>query len=197
MTVPLRIQLGGAPLAAPVVADICHLYDKVFSRPPFYWRPDESQLHRDRLNRLLGDPSFGVALAWADKELLGFAYGFGVAADTTRWSRLVEPLPEQLTAEWPGRTFLLFDFAVAEAHRGQGLGRRLHDTLLGSRDEQRATLTVEPTAIDTKAIYERWGWRKVGQLVGGPTAAAPLFDVYLRESLADLRSAQRMPDEAS
>jgi hypothetical protein len=43
---------------------ICDLYDEVFSQPPFFWRADESQLHRGRLLRLLDDPSFGVTLAW-------------------------------------------------------------------------------------------------------------------------------------
>jgi ribosomal protein S18 acetylase RimI-like enzyme len=101
----------------------------------------------------------------------------------------VEPLSVQLTTEWPGRTFLLFDYAVAPAYRGRGIGRRLHDVLLGSRQEERATLTVQPTAIDTKRIYEHWGWRRIGQTEGGPAAAAPLFDVYLRDSLDDLRAA--------
>lgn len=77
--------------------------------------------------------------------------------------------------------------------RGRGLGRRLHDALLGSRDEERATLTVQPTAVDTKAIYEHWGWWQVGQVEGGPTAPAPVFDVYLRDTLDDLRGEAQAP----
>jgi hypothetical protein len=60
---------------------------------------------------------------------------------------------------------------------------------MGNRSEERATLTVQPTAIDTKRIYEHWGWRQVGQVEGGPTSAAPMFDVYLRDTLDDLRAA--------
>jgi hypothetical protein len=48
---------------------------------------------------------------------------------------------------------------------------------------------VQPTATDTKAIYEHCGWRQVGQVEGGPTSAAPVFDVYVRDSLDDLRAA--------
>jgi ribosomal protein S18 acetylase RimI-like enzyme len=137
---------------------VCELYDAVFSAPPFFWREDESQLHRERLGQLLGEPSFGIAVAQAGDELVGFAYGFTVAADTQRWARLNPPAPAEVTAEWPGRTFLLFDYAVRDRHRGRGVGRRLHDGLLGSRREERATLTVQPTATATKAIYEHWGW---------------------------------------
>lgn len=195
MTPDVRVERGKAGLARPLTDQICALYDEVFSQPPFHWRVDESRLHRARLASLLDDPSFGIVLAWVgdtdavSSELAGFAYGFALAPGTTRWSRLVEPLPAATTAEWPGRTFFLFDYAVRERHRGRGIGRRLHDTLLGSRAEQRATLSTQPSATATKAMYERWGWRMVGQSVGGPTASAPLFDVYLRDRLDDLRSA--------
>jgi GNAT superfamily N-acetyltransferase len=190
----VRFDLGGADLARPALDAICDLYDEVFSAPPFFWREDESELHRERLTGLLADPTFGVAVARIGDGLVGFAYGFGLPADTKRWSRLVEPVSSaQVTAEWPGRTFLLFDYAVRQSYRGQGIGRRLHDVLLGSRAEERATLTVQPTAVHTKRIYEHWGWRLIGQMEGGPTAAAPMFDVYLRDSLDDLKDAQATP----
>lgn len=193
MTENLRLELGGAALARPLLNAICALYDEVFSAPPFFSREDESDLHRERLLRLLDDPSFGVAVARAGGELAGFAYGFRVAPDTTRWDGLIGEASSELVAEWPGRTFLLFDYGVQAALRGRGVGRKLHDGLLGSRDEERATLTVQPTAKDTKAIYEHWGWWQVGQVEGGPTSAAPAFDVYLRDRLDDLRAAQAMP----
>lgn len=187
----VSIQLGAADLGRELLDELCALYDEVFSQPPFFWLEDESQLHRDRLLRLLTDSTFGLVVARdSDDELVGFAYGFTLSAETKRWQELSEPLPADAAAEWPGRTFVLFDYAVRAAVRGQGVGRRLHDQLLASRGEQRATLTVQPTAVDTQAIYRRWGWRKVGQLEGGPGAAAPVFDVYLRDRLDDLKAAQ-------
>jgi len=189
VTADVRVEIGGAALARSAIDPICALYDEVFSAPPFFWREDESELHRQRLLRLLDDPTFGVVVARADEELVGFAYGFSVPPDTTRWQGLTNEVPPELTAEWPGRTFLLFDYGVRASMRGRGLGRRLHDSLVGSRNEERATLTVQPTAVDTKRIYEHWGWRQVGQVEGGPTSAAPVFEVYLRDSLDDLRRA--------
>lgn len=184
----VEVERGGASLAEALFDDICDLYDDVFSRSPFYWRDDESDLHRERLRSLTEDRSFGIAVARDGNTLVGFAYGFALPADTKRWERLTEPLPDEVTSEWPGRTFVLFDYAVDVAHRGRGIGRRLHDALLGSRPEERATLSVQPSALDTKRIYERWGWRHVGQAEGGPTAAVPVFDTYLRDRLDDLRA---------
>jgi GNAT superfamily N-acetyltransferase len=184
----VEIDVGEGELAASLFDPICDLYDAVFSQPPFFWREDESELHRGRLRSLLTDATFGVAVARIDRQLVGFAYGLALAPDTSRWSRMVEPASAEITDEWPGRTFLLFDYAVRSSWRARGIGKVLHDRLLGSRREKRATLTVQPSAVETKAIYERWGWRKIGQMEGGPTAAAPLFDVYLRDRLDDLRS---------
>jgi len=186
----IRYVVGGADEAERWEDQICALYDDVFSRPPFHWRADESALHRDRLLLLATEPSFGIALALAGTgagtDLAGFAYGYGLGPGTHWWAGRTGPLPDDLIAEWPGRTFLLFDFAVHADHRGHGVGRRLHDTLLGSRTEQRATLAVQPAAVEVKKVYERWHWHRVGAVRGGETAAAPLFEIYLRDSIADL-----------
>jgi ribosomal protein S18 acetylase RimI-like enzyme len=62
---------------------------------------------------------------------------------------MTEPLSEELTAEWNGRTFAVIDLAVREDHRKRGIGRALLNSLLTDRPEQRATLTVQPDAKDT------------------------------------------------
>lgn len=48
---------------------------EVFSQPPFHWRDDESELHRERLARLLDNPSLGIASPWSAERPIGFAYG--------------------------------------------------------------------------------------------------------------------------
>src|SRR4051812_3421292 len=81
----VTIRSGGAALARARLDPICTLYDEVFSQPPFLWRDDEPQLHRERLLKLLNNATFGLAIATtADDALVGFAYGFGLAADTRR-----------------------------------------------------------------------------------------------------------------
>ena len=182
----VRVALSDGPAIRAQLDEVCGLYVEVFSAPPFCWSVDEPDRHRHRLEALLGDPSFGVALAHAGDRLVGFAYGFTLAPTTTWWVGLVPRRPATMTTERPGRTFVLFDFAVRQGYRGQGIGHALHDTLLGSRPERRATLATQPAAVQTKQLYERWGWRLVGRAAGGPTAAAPLFDIYLRTRIDDL-----------
>lgn len=169
-----------------LVEPICVVYDAVFSVPPFRWHAEESHRHRSQLLALLSNPSFGLATAFLAGKLVGFAYGFTIPADTGRWSRLQGEIEAETKREWPGRTFMLVDFAVLAEFRGYGIGRSLHDCLLRSRAEERATLTVQPTAVDTKRLYEHWGWRFIGQAEAGPDAPAPAFDWYLRDRLDDL-----------
>jgi GNAT superfamily N-acetyltransferase len=188
----VRVDVSDVPTVRATFDEVCALYTDVFSAPPFCWGDEEPARHRDRLAALLVDPTFGVALAHDGGRLVGFAYGFTLPLTTTWWVGLVPRRPATMTTERPGRTFVLFDFAVRAEFRGRGIGKALHDTLLGSRTERRATLATQPAAVETKRIYERWGWRLVGRVAGGPTSVAPLFDIYLRTRIDDLAA----PDDS-
>ena len=175
------VQLGTPATAQECMESIFQLYYETFSKPPYQWPENEETAFRRRLSRLATDTTFGIATAHTDDELVGFAYGYGLRPDTTWWDGFVTPVAEEVTTEWEGRTFALIDFAVAEAWRRHGIGRRLHDTLLSSRNEERATLAVEPAAHEARAAYERWGWRVVGRLRGPVTDVAPEFDIMVRD----------------
>lgn len=165
--------------AAALLDAICSLYDTVFSQPPFRWTDDESEHHRQSLTRLIANPTFALVTAEAAGELVGFAYGVALKPETQWWSGMTEPLPDELTAEWNGRTFAIIDVAVRDDCRKQGIGRALLDALLASRQEGRATLTVQPVATDTKEFYEHCSWQRVGTTKAPEGAVSPFFDVYL------------------
>jgi GNAT superfamily N-acetyltransferase len=177
----VQIQLGTPKMVHAYEESIFQLYYDAFSKPPYQWPDNEETAFRQRLTRLARDPTFGIATARTNDKLVGFACGFTLRPDTSWWEGFIMPVREELTREWEGRTFAVIDFAVAETRRGQGIGRRLHDILLGSRQESRATLAMEPTAHEERTIYERWGWRVVGRLRGPVTDFAPEFDIMVRD----------------
>jgi ribosomal protein S18 acetylase RimI-like enzyme len=181
MSVPNGVTLRhrNGPQAAAFLNPICHLYDTTFSQSPFRWTDDESQHHRQSLTSLIMNPTFALMTAEAAGELIGFAYGVALQSDTPWWSGMTEPLPEELTAEWNGRTFAVIDLAVRADYRKRGIGRALLDTLLASRPEQRATLTVQPVAADTKEFYDHLDWQRIGITKASTGAVSPFFDVYL------------------
>lgn len=183
------ITLGGPDLAERHAEAICRLYDEVFSEPPFAWEPEESRRHRELLARLQGTTGFGIAVATGE-QLVGFAYGFRLPADHT-WLTLVDrPLHVDDTAEWEGRTFAFIDLAVAAGERDRGLGRRLIDTLLQSRDEDRMLLTVQPTALRTQAIYRHLRFRHLGRKGPVEGAVCEYWDLYT----ADLHGGRGEPE---
>ena len=183
----IGIGLGGVELARTWFESICSLYAEVFSVPPFAWDEQEPVRHRQMLERLLTEPSFGITVAVRDDELVGFAYGYGVHPDTKRWENFLEPLPEALTTEWEGRTFALIDLAVRADLRGHGLGRRLLEVLLASRSEERAALTVEPEAEATQAFYQHLSWQRMGRKRTSPGSAISYFDAYVLPLRAQTR----------
>jgi ribosomal protein S18 acetylase RimI-like enzyme len=183
VTVPIA-RLGNLAIAQELFEPICRLYDQVFSEPPFHWEPEESEQHRQRLTRIISSPGFGLSVATDGGDVAGFAYGYPLTATTRWWDGFVEPVAEELSREWVGRTFAVIDLGVRRDLRGNGLGRGLLTTLLESRREERATLAVQPETESAHAFYRHLGWHSVGRVVGVAGESAPFFDIYCR-SLRD------------
>src|SRR5207248_3279873 len=97
---------------------------------------------------------------------------------TSWWRHLTTPLPGDVTAEHPGRTFALTELLVRAAWRRQGIGRALHDAVLADRPEERATLAVPPAAAAAQQALHAWGWQKVAR-TRGPRPGSPVSDVFV------------------
>jgi len=185
MSTRADVSLIPATTALHLFDSIFALYYDTFSKPPYQWPEGEAREYQIRFERLAADPTFGIAVAQIESNLVGFSYGYTLRTNTKWWDGFITPVPETVRAEWEGRTFALIDFAVAEPVRGTGIGRNLHDVLLDSRQEERATLAMEPRAHQARAVYEHWGWQVVGHLEGPTTDFAPEFDIMVHPLRAD------------
>ncbi len=108
-----------------------------------------------------GSPPVGV------DRLTLTAYG----TDTSAGQRALTPLPDEITAEYPGRTFAIIEIAVRRPYRQCGVGRLLHTHLTAGLSEERITLLVRPDAPAPQRAYRSWGYQPVGQIQpfpGGP-----------------------------
>ncbi|MBF6135896.1 GNAT family N-acetyltransferase [Nocardia otitidiscaviarum] len=123
---------------------------------------------------------FELVMATVHGETAGQTWGWPLPPNTRWWEGLTldEGDIDAFTVEDGARTFALSEIMVCQEYTGHGLARRLHDELLGSRSEQRATLLVEPDNTRAYAAYRKWGWRKVGSL-RPHWPDAPQFDVLL------------------
>ena len=122
-------------------------------------------------------PGFLIAEARHGAYLVGYAFGMPLRPSTSWWRQLTTPLPEEVSAEHPGRTFALAELVVRASWRRQGTGRSLHDLVLAGRPEERATVTV-PAATAAQSAFRSWGWRRVARTRDdGP--GSPVADVLL------------------
>ena len=123
-------------------------------------------------------PGFALAEARHGGYLVGYAFGMPLRPSTDWWRYLTTPLPDEVTAEHPGRTFALVELLVRASWRRQGIGRGLHDLILADRPEERAALTVSPTAAPAQHAFRNWGWRKVAR-TRGEQPGSPVSDVLV------------------
>jgi GNAT superfamily N-acetyltransferase len=183
----VSIETAGGHEACALAGTVCSLYEAVFSLPPFNGDAAEFANQRSYYPEMTRRPGFRLTTARAAEQCVGFGYGFLMPADTHWWDGLAEPLNTELTEETGQRTFALIDFGVLPDWRGRGVGRAIHDELLGGSGAERATLSVQPKATETEAIYRRWGWRKVSFKKMDPPVPGPVFDILLLEKLPDVK----------
>lgn len=138
------------------------LHAEVYADPPYRLDEDPGAF-AERFRVRSRQPGFVLVEARHGGYLVGYAAGMPLRLSTSWWRNLTTPLPQDVTAEAPGRTFALVDLLVRASWRRQGIGRDLHDRVLARRPEERATLTVLPAASAAQAAFRNWGWRKVGR----------------------------------
>jgi GNAT superfamily N-acetyltransferase len=139
-------------------------------------QPDDGFARRFRILRR--QPGFVLAEARHGGYLVGYAFGMPLRPSTSWWRHLTTPLPDEVTTEHPGRTFALVGLAVRPSWRRQGIAGALHDLILEHRPEERATLTVLPTATPAQQAFRKWGWRKVAR-TRDTEPGSPVSDVLI------------------
>jgi ribosomal protein S18 acetylase RimI-like enzyme len=173
----ITFQLLDGTQAAAHAADLQALHAEVYAGPP-YGRNDDAAVFAGRFRVQRRQPGFVLAEARHGGYLVGYAAGMPLRPSTSWWRDLTAPLPDEVTAEHPGRTFALTELLVRASWRRQGIAQTLHDLILSSRPEERATLTVPPTATPAQNAFQKWGWRKIAR-TRDPHPGSPVSDVLV------------------
>jgi GNAT superfamily N-acetyltransferase len=177
----VTIELHSPAEARMLTETVAGLYRAVFSLSPFLGNEDEFRGQRSYYGEMSQRPGFRLATARDGDKYIGFVYGFPLPPDTGWWNGVSGELSDKFMEETGARTFAIIDFGVVLDHRGAGVGKALHDAILSASGAERATLTVQEKAVDTQAIYRRWGWQKVGQKSGVLGGVPVTFAVYVVE----------------
>jgi ribosomal protein S18 acetylase RimI-like enzyme len=174
---PITFELLDGRQAAAHAAEVEALQDEVYAGLP-YGRSGAGARIAARFGVQSRQPGFALVEARSGGYLVGCAAGMPLRPATSWWREVTTPLPDEVTAEHPGRTFALIELAVRSSWRRQGVGRALHDLLLASRPEERATVVVPPGAAAAQTAFQDWGWRKIAR-TRNPDPGAPASDVLV------------------
>jgi ribosomal protein S18 acetylase RimI-like enzyme len=110
---------------------------------------------------------YRLVVATDDSAVAGFSWGY-IGERGQYWTDLVaDALPANVADEWVGGHFEFVELAVAPKHRRQGIGRRLHDTLLDGVSQRALLSTTDDLADPAVQLYLGSGWRKLGTLRPG------------------------------
>ena len=118
-----------------------------------------------------GREGFACVVAYEGGEPIGFTYGAPGEPGREWWREYLTEEPADPS------TFSVSELMLRPAWRKQGLGERLHTALLTGRPEALAVLTVDTKRPRLKAMYEGWGYRKIGERQ--PFPDSPLYAVML------------------
>ncbi|MFF8917422.1 GNAT family N-acetyltransferase [Streptomyces sp. NPDC015032] len=175
-------RYDGASVKA-ITDEMVGVYARVYDTPPYIGDPFFSVTSfRERLEAAFGSEGFETVTARRDGQIIGYVHGATLPADTPWWTSLSHQRPAQLqTFAAAGQVFWLRELMVHPEYQNQGLGRRIHDTVISGRAESATTLTCIIDNQPAHDAYLRWGYTVMGEIKHAPES--PTYDaMYLSNS---------------
>ncbi|HWU08105.1 MAG TPA: GNAT family N-acetyltransferase [Streptomyces sp.] len=159
--------------------DFLAAYEEVYAEPPYSEGPSDVAQFIEHYRIHVERAGMRLVIARDGDEAIGFTYGFLLPADSSWWTNVQQPLPEDFTREDGARTYVILELAVRKPWRRRGVAARLHTLLLDGLPVERVTLTVRPEdgAAPARAAYTSWGYERVG--VSHPWDDAPFYEAMV------------------
>jgi GNAT superfamily N-acetyltransferase len=154
------------PVALELHADIVAIYRSVFTRPPFDDSEREVSWFAEEFVGDVRHPEFRCFTARWGPDPVGFAYGFRTFTDepgNSWYEEVVRSVGSEVADGWIRDCFAVGWVAVLEAHRGLGIGARLHDELIASAGPTRWWLVTHDLDTPARRLYRARGWVELGR----------------------------------
>lgn len=169
---------GGA--VRQILLDVyAEVYAEQIATDPFF----SMEWFADRLENHVEGRRWEAVVGYDGDDPVGYGYGCSLSPGARWWSVVVDvsgaPLDEEYTYETGDRTLALFELMVRVRWRRTGTAHRIHEELLAGRSDQRVSLGNNAEHGRVRALYESWGYQKVG--TSRPFPDAPLYNVLVRD----------------
>lgn len=174
----LTLSVHGPGTALAQLPRIHDLYAQLYAESSDWIRDREVHKFISSWPKRYGAPNFCLVTADIGDEVIGFAFGHALGESTRWWEGALEEFPQDVVAEWHGRTFAIIEIAVQENYRKQGVARRLHTHLTAELSAERVTLLVEPDNDAALQAYLNWGYNAVGRIQ--PFSDGPVFQAMIK-----------------
>ncbi|MFF5106101.1 GNAT family N-acetyltransferase [Streptomyces sp. NPDC000134] len=166
-----------------ITDELVEVYARVYDVPPYIGDPFFSVASfRERLEAAYGSEGFETVTARRNGQIIGYVHGATLPVDKPWWTSLGDRRPTQLrTLADSGQVFWLRELMVLPEYQNQGLGRKIHDTVITGRAESATVLTCIIDNQPAHDAYLRWGYTVMGEIKHAPES--PTYDaMYLPSS---------------
>lgn len=164
--------------------EIIHVYREAFSLPPYDRNEIDVRGFAHSLARHTQRKDFRccVATEHPGGRVLGFVYGY--TSEPGQWwhdivARALDPTTIQ---QWLSGAFEFVELAVLPSAQGQGIGGKLHDTILEGLPHRTAALSTYQTETTALQLYRKRGWIPLLQNFFFPNTSHPflILGLHLR-----------------
>lgn len=167
-------------------AEIEAVCAEAFAGPPYFRTAEGNAASFKRFDAQTRKAGFLLSAGHQADELLGVAYGYPLGSGTGWWNDVLEPVPDEMTAEDGRRSFAIFELAVRPECQRQGVGRAVHARLLRALRNDRVILNCRQDAEAAQGFYRSLGYRRATSVI--PWEGAPIYDVMLLDLPAGPRA---------
>ena len=156
-TISVRLLANGeVSQATPGIIDV---YRATFTEPPWDETEGDVWSFGERFAYHAQRDGFRCAVACdGDAQVVGFAYGYGVASGEWWYDLAQRTLGTVAAGRWLEDALEFVELAVAPTARRCGIGGRLHDVLLAGLSLRTAVLTTLDEGTAATRFYRNRGW---------------------------------------
>jgi GNAT superfamily N-acetyltransferase len=156
----VELQLLTAAQTRPLFDQLVDIYQAAFSQAPYYETLPDFLNFIGRLSYHARHEGFRCVIARPapGQAVVGFGYGFPGRPGSWLYDLVYPRLAPDLRDRYLSDFFEFAELAVLPDRQGQGLGGRLHDTLLAGLNFHSACLATPEVDTRARRLYQHRAW---------------------------------------